>query len=56
MKYELILLLLIGTIVIAIYGQVADHEFILFDDYTYVVENSYLLKADLEKSGASHDH
>ncbi len=22
----------------------------------YVVENSYLLKADLEKSGASHDH
>ena len=23
---------------------------------TYVVENSYLLKADLEKSGASHDH
>lgn len=25
-------------------------------DNTYVVENSYLLKADLEKSGASHDH
>ena len=23
---------------------------------SYVVENSYLLKADLEKSGASHDH
>lgn len=23
---------------------------------TYVVENSYLLKSDLEKSGASHDH
>ena len=23
---------------------------------TYVVDNSYLLKADLEKSGASHDH
>ncbi|HCS63203.1 MAG TPA: heavy metal resistance protein CzcB [Cellvibrio sp.] len=23
---------------------------------TYVVENSFLLKADLEKSGASHDH
>ena len=22
----------------------------------YVVDNSYLLKADLEKSGASHDH
>ena len=22
----------------------------------YVVENSYLLKADIEKSGASHDH
>jgi membrane fusion protein, heavy metal efflux system len=22
----------------------------------YVVENSYLLKADVEKSGASHDH
>jgi cobalt-zinc-cadmium efflux system membrane fusion protein len=22
----------------------------------YVVENSYLLKSDLEKSGASHDH
>lgn len=23
---------------------------------TYVVENSYLIKADIEKSGASHDH
>ncbi len=23
---------------------------------SYVVENSFLLKADLEKSGASHDH
>ncbi len=22
----------------------------------YVVENSYLIKADIEKSGASHDH
>jgi membrane fusion protein, heavy metal efflux system len=25
-------------------------------DDTYVVGNSYLIKADLEKSGASHDH
>jgi cobalt-zinc-cadmium efflux system membrane fusion protein len=23
---------------------------------TYVSENSYLIKADIEKSGASHDH
>jgi cobalt-zinc-cadmium efflux system membrane fusion protein len=23
---------------------------------TYVAENSYLIKADIEKSGASHDH
>ena len=23
---------------------------------TYVTENSYLIKADIEKSGASHDH
>ncbi len=23
---------------------------------TYVTENSYILKADVEKSGASHDH
>ena len=23
---------------------------------TYVTENSYLVKADIEKSGASHDH
>ena len=22
----------------------------------YVTENSYLIKADIEKSGASHDH
>ena len=22
----------------------------------YVIENSYLVKADVEKSGASHDH
>ena len=22
----------------------------------YVAENSYLIKADIEKSGASHDH
>ena len=22
----------------------------------YVLENSYLIKADIEKSGASHDH
>ena len=22
----------------------------------YVVDNSYLIKADIEKSGASHDH
>jgi cobalt-zinc-cadmium efflux system membrane fusion protein len=23
---------------------------------TYVTENSYIIKADIEKSGASHDH
>jgi len=23
---------------------------------TFVTENSYLIKADIEKSGASHDH
>jgi cobalt-zinc-cadmium efflux system membrane fusion protein len=23
---------------------------------TYVVDNSYLIKADIEKAGASHDH
>jgi cobalt-zinc-cadmium efflux system membrane fusion protein len=23
---------------------------------TYVTDNSYLVKADIEKSGASHDH
>ena len=23
---------------------------------TYVTDNSYLIKADIEKSGASHDH
>jgi cobalt-zinc-cadmium efflux system membrane fusion protein len=22
----------------------------------YVIENSYLIKADIEKAGASHDH
>jgi cobalt-zinc-cadmium efflux system membrane fusion protein len=25
-------------------------------DETYVTENSFLIKADIEKSGASHDH
>jgi len=25
-------------------------------DAHYVTENSYLIKADVEKSGASHDH
>jgi len=39
----------------------SDHDWIevlggLKAGTTYVIENSYLIKADIEKSGASHDH
>ena len=59
------------NVVFARYGEIyevrmlelgqADEEWIevldgLKPDTEYVVENSYLIKADIEKSGASHDH